>query len=92
MIKSQIIKKLIIQKIMKDQKVDEATANSMFEDNWAGMAPPLDYNVPVRGELKFYLPQEAVGTAQQDQTENPFNPPQNPEPSAGRHHHRGDLW
>lgn len=70
--------KLIISKIMKEQNTDEVTALNMFKDSWGGETPPDTFNVMVSGELKYFLPTEAVGDSP-GQTESPFPPPQAPE-------------
>jgi hypothetical protein len=68
--------KLIINKIMKEENMDEITAMNSLKDSWAGESPPLEMKVLVQGSLRYFLPIEAVG---QQQTESPFQQQQRPE-------------
>ena len=68
--------KLIINKIMKEENMDEITAMNSLKDSWAGGKAPLEMKVLVQGSLRYFLPIEAVG---QQQTQSPFQQQQRPE-------------
>lgn len=70
--------KLILSKIMKEQGIDEVTALNNFKEAYAGQNPPETFDVMVIGELRYYLPKQAIGGSE-EQTESPFLPAQAPE-------------
>lgn len=70
--------KTILKKIMKEENVGEEQALGEMDQAWRGQLAPQTFPVLVTGQLKFFLPTEAIGGLDQ-QTESPFLPAQAPQ-------------